>query len=193
MTPWSQRLYLAFLVLLALERLFELALSRRNAARVLARGAVEAGQGHFAAMKVLHALFLIACAAEVVLLRRPFPGALGAAALAGALLAQGLRYWAVASLGERWNTRVLAVPGEAPVRRGPYRFVRHPNYAAVIGEMALVPLAHGAVWTAAAFSTANAILLAVRIPAEEAALGPAWERAFAGLPRFVPALSRRGR
>ncbi len=190
-TP-SQRLYLAFLLLLALERLFELALSRRNAARSLARGAVEVGQGHFAAMKLLHGFFLASCAAEVLLLRRTFPGALGAAALAGALLAQGLRYWAVASLGERWNTRVLTVPGEAPVRRGPYRYVRHPNYAAVVAEVALVPLVHGAVWTAAAFSAANALLLAARIPEEEAALGPAWERAFEGTPRFVPALPWRG-
>jgi methyltransferase len=189
----SQRLYLAFLLLLGLERLFELALSRRNAARVLAQGAIEVGQKHFAAMKALHGLFLLACAAEVLLLRRPFPKALGVAALAGALLAQALRYWAVASLGERWNTRVLAIPGEAPVRRGPYRYVRHPNYAAVVAEVALVPLVHGAVLTAALFSAANALLLAIRIPAEEAALGPAWARAFEGAPRFVPALGRRGR
>lgn len=178
--------YLVFLLLIGAERLVELRLSRRNARLAFARGAVEAGAGHFRLMAILHAAFLPACALEVVLLRRPFPGALGAVALALALLAQGLRWWAIASLGPRWNVRVIAVPGEAPLRRGPYRWIRHPNYIAVAVEMACVPLAHGAWLSALTFSALNAFVLRERIRVEERALGDAYQRAFAGVPRFLP-------
>ncbi|GAC1595005.1 MAG: hypothetical protein NVS4B10_03180 [Myxococcales bacterium] len=86
--------------------------------------------------------------------------------------------------------RVIVVPGEPPVTGGPYRFVRHPNYAAVVLELAAVPLIHGAFWTAALFSCANAALLAVRIRAEERALGGDWARAFADRPRLLPGAYR---
>jgi methyltransferase len=186
----SVELYLLFLLLLSLERVGELLLSRRNAARAFARGAVEVGQRHFRVMAGLHTLFLIACAAEVVGLHRQFPGALGFAALGGALLAQGLRYWAIATLGERWNTRVIVLPEAAPVTGGPYRFVRHPNYVAVVAELVLVPLIHGAWITAIVFTVANAVLLAVRIRVEEEALGAAWKQHFAHAPRFIPGGTR---
>ncbi|HYO55524.1 isoprenylcysteine carboxyl methyltransferase family protein [Archangium sp.] len=182
--------YLGFLGLLAAERLVELVLSRRNAARAFARGGVETGQGHYRVMVVFHSLFLVACAAEVVGLSRPFPGGPGFAALGVALGAQALRYWAIASLGERWNTRIIVVPGLAPVTRGPYRFLRHPNYVAVVLELAAVPLVHGAWVTAAVFSLGNALLLLVRIRAEEAALGAAYAEAFADKPRFIPEVPR---
>jgi methyltransferase len=107
-------------------------------------------------------------------------------ALAVVLGAQALRYWAIATLGWRWNTRIVVVPGAAPVTGGPYRFVRHPNYVAVIAEMVALPLVHGAWLTALAFTLGNAWLLRVRIHAEERALGEHWEHAFAGRPRFVP-------
>lgn len=183
MTLW---LYTGLLGLLAIERLFELRLSRRNAARAFARGGVETGAGHYRVMTALHTAFLLACLAEPWLLGRAFPGVVGLVALAGALAAQGLRYWAIATLGERWNTRVIVVPGAAPVTAGPYRFVRHPNYVAVVLELFCVPLVHGAWLTAAVFSLANLALLAVRIRAEEAALGPGWSQAFAGTRRFLP-------
>lgn len=163
--------YLAFLALLALERLFELWLSRRNARLSFARGAVELGRGHFPAMALLHTLFLFSCAAEVLFLHRAFPGAFGWAALGVALAAQGLRYWAIATLGSRWNVRVLVVPGEELVTGGPYRLLRHPNYLAVIAELLFVPLIHGAWLTALVFSFLNAALLRVRIQVEEQALG----------------------
>lgn len=178
--------YLVFLALFGLERVAELWLSRRNAAVAFARGGVETGAAHFRVMTAVHALFLPACAAEVLLLRRAFPGTPGFVAAAFALGAQGLRWWAIRSLGWRWNVRVIVVPGEPPVRRGPYRFLRHPNYVAVATEMLAVPLAHGAVLCAVAFSAANALLLRVRIRAEERALGESWDRAFAGVPRFIP-------
>jgi methyltransferase len=184
--------YLAFVALFAAERLVELVVSTRNARRALARGAVESGRGHYPAMVVFHAAFLAACAGEALLVRRPPPAAALLAAGA-ALAAQGLRWWSVAALGERWSTRILVVPGATPVRRGPYRFLRHPNYVAVAVEMAALPLAYGSWRTALAATVANAALLAVRIPAEERALGPGWRVAFAETPRFVPRREETGR
>ena len=178
--------YLVFLGLIAAERIAELWLARRNARIARARGGRETGADQFRWMAGVHALFLPCCAAEVLLLRRPFPGALGWICAFGVLCAQGLRWWAIASLGWRWNVRVIVVPGETSVRRGPYRFLRHPNYVAVIAEMLLVPLAHGAWISALVFSTLNALLLRARIRTEEKALGPAWEQEFAGVPRFFP-------
>ncbi len=182
----SVQLYLGLLALVALERGVELVVSARNARLARARGGVEAGQGHYPVMALFHGLFLVACAVEVVLLRRPFPGALGWAALAAVLGAQALRYWAIATLGWRWNTRIVVLPGVAPVTAGPYRWVRHPNYVAVIAEMVALPLVHGAWLAALVFSLGNAWLLRVRIRAEEEALGEPWRHAFAGRPRFVP-------
>ncbi|HYO66133.1 MAG TPA: isoprenylcysteine carboxyl methyltransferase family protein [Archangium sp.] len=182
--------YVGFLGLLGAERLVELVLSKRNAARAFARGGVETGQRHYRVMVVLHSLFLVACGAEVVGLSRPFPGALGFGALGVALVAQALRYWAIASLGDRWNTRIIVVPGLEPVTRGPYRFLRHPNYVAVVLELAAVPLIHGAWVTALVFSFGNALLLRVRIRAEEEALGALYAEAFADRPRFIPEVPR---
>jgi len=182
----SVQLYLGLLALVALERGVELVVSARNARLARARGGVETGQGHYPVMAVFHGLFLVACAVEVVLLGRPFPGALGWAALAAVLGAQTLRYWAIATLGWRWSTRIVVLPGTAPVTAGPYRWVRHPNYLAVIAEMVALPLVHGAWLTALVFSLGNAWLLRVRVRAEEEALGEPWRYAFAGRPRFVP-------
>lgn len=182
----SVALYLTFIGLLVVERLLELALSARNARRVFAEGGHEIGQRHFRVMTVLHTAFLVACVAEVLLLERRFPGALGWAAFGTALLAQGLRYWAILTLGYRWNTRIIFLPGAAPVTSGPYRFMRHPNYLAVILELAAVPLIHGAYLTSITFSLANALMLVVRIRAEEAALGTEYARAFSNRRRFFP-------
>ncbi len=182
--------YLGFLVLLGLERLLELLLSLRNARRARAAGAMEAGRGHYPVMVAFHSLFLVSCAAEATLVPRPFPGALGWTALGVAVAAQGLRYWAVASLGVRWNTRVLVWPGLPPVTSGPYRFLRHPNYVAVVLEMVAVPLVYGAWVTAVLFSLGNLLLLRIRIRSEEEALGPSWAKAFASRPRLLPELHR---
>jgi methyltransferase len=174
------------LAAVALERLVELRVSRRNARRLLAAGGAEVGRGHYPAMVALHAALLAACAAEPALLPAPWPAAVALPAAALVLLAQGLRWWAVAALGGRWTTRVVVLPGAAPVRSGPYRWLRHPNYLAVAVEVAALPLACGA-WRAALLGTAaNALLLAVRIRAEERALGAAWGAAFRGVPRLLP-------
>ncbi len=178
--------YLGLLGLVALERVAELVLSRRNAAAAFARGAVEYGQAHFRVMTALHTLFLLSCAAEPVIMGHAFPGAWGFAALGVAMAAQGLRYWAIATLGDRWNTRIIVQPSLPPVTGGPYRFVKHPNYVAVIFELVALPLIFGGWLTALVFSLANAVLLTVRIRAEERALGEGWAAAFASRPRFVP-------
>ncbi len=178
-------LYLAVLAAVALERGAELWLSERNARRALARGGVEHGRGHYPAMVVLHSAFLVACAAEALAFPRAPPAA-ALLALGGALAAQGLRWWAVTALGERWSTRVVVLPGVPPVTGGPYRWLRHPNYLAVVLEVACLPLAWGSWRTALLFSLGNAALLRVRIRSEERALGPTWAAAFASRPRLVP-------
>lgn len=184
MTPLAA--YLVLLALLALERGAELLVSARNARRLRARGAIEAGRGHYPPMVAMHALFLIACAVEAAAAPSPPPLAVAVPALAVLALAHALRWWAIATLGERWTTTVVALPAEAPVTAGPYRLVRHPNYLAVVLEIAAVPLAYGAWRTAAAFTLANAVVLWFRIRAEEGALGAAWAGAFRGRPRFLP-------
>ena len=176
---------------LYVERAVELVLSSRNARWARARGAIEIGRADYVAMVVVHALFPAACLFEGS--RRPAPPiALSLGALALVVAAQSLRYWAIASLGRRWNTRIVALPELAPVVRGPYRFLRHPNYVAVAIELAAFPLIAGAWACALGFSVANAVLLARRIPAEERALGPLYAQTFSDRPRFVPEVSRRG-
>lgn len=176
--------YLALLAAVAAERIAEVSVSVRNARRTLARGGQETGRGLYPFLVAFHAAFLVTLAAAA--LRDPRPPPLQYAPLIGVLLAQGLRWWAVASLGDRWNTRVIVVPGEPPVTRGPYAFLRHPNYLAVVLEVACLPLVWGLWGFALAFSAGNAILLAVRIREEEKALGPEWRSAFLGKGRFLP-------
>jgi methyltransferase len=183
--PAPLLLYLGLLALVVVERLAELVISERNARAALARGGVEHGRGHYPAMVLMHALLLLSCAVEALLLPGPPPPS-ALLAVAGVLLAQGLRWWAVAALGGRWTTRVIVVPGAPPVTGGPYRFLRHPNYLAVVVEVACLPLAYGAWRTALLFSALDAAVLAVRIRAEERALGAEWARAFRGLPRLLP-------
>lgn len=166
-------LYVGLVLLTGVERLIELVISKRHAARAFARGGVEHGLGHFPAMVVLHTGLLLACIAEVVLLDRPFLGALGWPMLVIALLCQAGRYWVIWALGEQWNTRVIVVPGATRVTRGPYRWpwLRHPNYWIVAIEGIALPLVHSAWITALVFTVLNAILLlGFRIPTENRAL-----------------------
>ncbi len=166
----SRWLYTGLVALVGVERLVELALSRRHARRAFEKGGIEVGRAHFRWMALLHAGLLAACVAEVWLLRRRFVLELAAPMLALALLAQALRYWVIATLGWRWNVRVIIVPGEPGVTSGPYRFMRHPNYLAVIVEGLALPLVHGAYLAAAAFTLLDALMLRVRIRVEERAL-----------------------
>ncbi|CAM5264692.1 Isoprenylcysteine carboxyl methyltransferase family protein OS=Streptomyces tendae OX=1932 GN=F3L20_20110 PE=4 SV=1 [Streptomyces tendae] len=162
--------YALLVLAVAAERVAELVVARRNAAWTLARSGVEHGRGHYPVMVVLHTGLLASCLLEPLLADRPFLPFLGWPMLALALLAQALRWWCIATLGPYWNTRVIVVPGARLVGAGPYRFLRHPNYIAVVVEVAALPLVHSAWLTAAGFSVANAALLTVRLRCENTAL-----------------------
>ncbi|MEV7780703.1 isoprenylcysteine carboxylmethyltransferase family protein [Kitasatospora sp. NPDC088351] len=165
MTP-----YTALVLLVAAERLAELRTARRNTAWSRRHGATEHGRGHYPVMVLLHAALLAGCLAETAWADRPFLPALGWPALLLALAAQALRWWCVGTLGPRWNTRVLVVPGLPLVATGPYRVLNHPNYLAVVAEGVALPLVHTAWLTAAGFTLLNLPLLAVRLRCENAAL-----------------------
>jgi methyltransferase len=184
----TRLLYTGLVAAVAVARLVELRLARRNFTRALSRGGVEAGAGHYPWMVALHTAWLVACVLEVWGLGRPFRPVLGAVSLALLAGAIALRWWVVATLGERWTTRVVCLPGSEPVTGGPYRWLRHPNYLAVVVEIAALPLVHGAWLTALAASGLNACLLAVRIRAEESALSAAghYQERLGALPRLLP-------
>ncbi|WP_046780039.1 isoprenylcysteine carboxyl methyltransferase family protein [Streptomyces yangpuensis] len=162
--------YLLLICLVVAERFAELVTARRHTAWSLARGGREYGRGHYPAMVALHTALLLGCLVEPWLAGRPFVPLLGWTALAVVVAAQGLRWWCIAALGPRWNTRVLVVPGLPLVERGPYRVLRHPNYVAVVAEGAALPLVHSAWMTALGFTVLNLVLLRVRIGCEDAAL-----------------------
>lgn len=164
-------LYVVLIVAVGLERLTELVVSKRNLAWAMARGGREFGFGHYPFMVVLHTGLLLACLVEAT--HRPFIPSLGWSMLAVVVLAQALRWWCIAVLGPRWNTRIIVVSGLPLVTRGPYLWLRHPNYVAVVIEGMALPLVHTAWITALAFTVINAGLLTVRIRTENAALAHA--------------------
>lgn len=166
----SQTLFIVIIALTAIERLVELYFSKRNARWSFAHGGREVGQAHYIYMVILHTGFLLACLAEVHFFAREFTPAIGYALIVAALLLQGLRWWCITTLGFRWNTRVIIVPGLPRVTGGPYRWLAHPNYVAVVLEGIVLPLIHNAWLTALVFTVLNAILLNVRIKIENRAL-----------------------
>ena len=163
--------YYLFILAVGMERLVELAVAQRNAAWSMARGAREFGRDHYPAMVSMHTLLLFSCIVEVWSLDRPFVPWLGWPMLALVLLSTAIRWWCVAALGKHWNPRLIVIEGTPLVRRGPYRWLHHPNYTAVAVEVAALPLVHSAWLTAALFSIVNALMLDVRIRAENAAFG----------------------
>ncbi|MFE6981825.1 isoprenylcysteine carboxyl methyltransferase family protein [Streptomyces griseus] len=162
--------YTLLVLAVAAERLAELVVARRNTAWSLARGGTESGRGHYPAMVALHTALLAGCLAEVRLTDRPFLPLLGWTMVAVVVAAQALRWWCIRTLGPRWNTRVIVVPGLPRVTGGPYRWLSHPNYVAVAAEGLALPLVHGAWATALVFTALNAALMAVRIRCEDRAL-----------------------
>ena len=154
------------------ERLGELWLARRNTSALIAAGAVEHAPGHYPLIVLLHTAWLMGLWALA------WSSPINTLWLVVFLLLQVLRVWVLATLGPRWTTRIIVQPGAPLVARGPYKWLSHPNYVVVIGEIAVLPLALGLPWYALAFSLANAAVLTIRIRAENAAL--------AGSRQFLP-------
>jgi methyltransferase len=159
------------LVLVTLQRAGELVVARRNTRHLMARGAVEIAAGHYPLVVAVHAGWLI----SLWLFGRDQP--VNAVALAAYLVLQGLRGWVFWTLGARWTTRIIVVSGETLVSAGPYRYLSHPNYAVVIGEIAVLPLVFYLPWLAAIFTVLNAVVLAIRVRAENRALAASRETA----------------
>lgn len=209
--------YAIVLLLIGVERIVELVVSNRAAKKALARGGHEVGKVHYRWMVLMHALLLPMCFLEAAWVRDGLAstwfglsGALDASLMVSTLamttkplwmhstwvvsfaalvfLANALRYWAIVSLRGAWSTRVIVVPGASCARGGPYRWIRHPNYVAVVLEMAALPLLAGAWWTACVFSLCNACILFVRIRCEESLLvrHTDYDEAMANKPRWLP-------
>ena len=158
---------IVILALVTVQRLVELIVAHRHTQALLARGAHEVGAGHYPLIVAVHAawlltLWLLAPGQPIIW---PLIGLF--------VLLQGLRLWVLTTLGERWTTRIIVLPGAPLVKTGPYRWLRHPNYAVVVGEIAVLPLAFALVWVALVFTLLNAAVLAIRIRTESRALGTA--------------------
>jgi len=166
----TRLLFLGFVAALGLQRLFELRLSQRNERRIRQRGGREHTPETYRSIVTLHAAWFAAMLLEVFAGRRKFHPRLASLALSLFAAGQALRLTAIRTLGWRWSTRVMTVPGEAPVQHGIYRYMRHPNYLGVQLEILAVPLLHSAYLTSAVFGVANALLLRDRIRREEQAL-----------------------
>lgn len=162
--------YTVIVGIVVFERLVELVLTRRNMRHQLERGGVEYGAGHYPVMVLLHTALLTGCLAETWFLDRPFIPGLGFPMIGMLILSQAVRYWVVITLGRRWTTRVIVVRGDKRIETGPYRFLNHPNYVAVVVEGIALPLIHSNWITAVVFTAANALLLTTRVTIENKAI-----------------------
>ncbi|MCH9733132.1 MAG: isoprenylcysteine carboxyl methyltransferase family protein [Actinomycetia bacterium] len=160
--------YTLLIAAVAIERIAELVVSQRNLKWSRARGGVEFGAGHYPVMVLLHTALLAGCLLEAN--HRQFIPLLGWPMLAVVVAAQLLRWWCICTLGRQWNTRVVVIPGAGRVTGGPYRFIPHPNYVAVVIEGIALPLVYSAWITAVVFTVLNAALLWARISVENTAL-----------------------
>jgi methyltransferase len=163
--------YYLFVLAIGVERLVELVVAQRNAKWSIAHGGREFGRGHYPVMVSMHTLLLVACIGEVWTLHRPFIPLLGWPMFAVVVLSTIVRWRCVTVLGKRWNPRLIVIPDAPLVTGGLYRWLRHPNYTAVAAEVVALPLVHSAWLTAIVFTVANALVLKVRIRAENVALG----------------------
>ena len=183
-------MFAALLGFLMAERIVELSLAGRNRRWAMRQGGRESGRWHYPLLVGMHALFYASLCLEYAGLSRGWDR-FWPLWLLIFLVAQGVRVWAIASLGRFWNTRIIVIPGVKPVAKGPYRFIRHPNYAVVAVEIFTVPVMCGAYFTAIFFSALNAILLRIRIREEERALESIGAANLSALPRFMPRYGRR--
>jgi len=162
-------LFAIVISIVILQRLVELVVAKRNEKWMRSQGAIEAGSGHYPIMVAMHIAFFISLLAEVILLDRSL-SSMWIILLVIFLTAQVARIWCLTSLGNFWNTKIIILPGADVVQKGPYKWVRHPNYIIVTTELLVLPLIFGAYSTAIIFTLLNVWMLSVRIPAEEKAL-----------------------
>jgi methyltransferase len=182
--------YLALLLLVGLFRIVELQISRRHQREMVAHGAAKVNDPRFRWMVLLHTGVLVGAAVEVVFLHRPFIPVLAAVCFVIFLAANVVRWWVIRTLGEHWNVQIMNSTGLGVITTGPFRYVRHPNYAAVFVEMLVLPLIHTAWITAIAGSLAHIVVLSQRLSTEERVLfsDAQYRAAMAGKPRFLPGL-----
>jgi methyltransferase len=183
----SKLCFVGIVLAIILQRLWELRISKRNAAYILSQGGKIYSDNYLGVVKVLQITWWIAMIVEVWWLDRPFIPALAAIALIATIAGQILRYLSMRSLGNRWTLPIVTIPGKPVVDSGIYRYLRHPNWLGVILEIVALPLIHTAYLTAVVFSLANAWLMSKRIQAEEKALSKDSKYAnfFANKPRFI--------
>lgn len=155
--------FIVFITFLILQRLSELYISRRNEKWLLKNGAIQYGQEHYPYMVSMHTLFLLSLIVEYNLADGP---AISWIALTCFLIVLAFKFWALSSLGKYWNTKIYRIPGVYPIKKGPYKFLKHPNYIEVICEIAIIPLTFHLYYTAIIFSLLNAMMLTVRIRVE---------------------------
>jgi methyltransferase len=182
--------FLGLLLAVAFMRLVELRISKRHQREMAARGAAKVDEPKFRWMVLLHTTVLLGAALEVVFLNRPLIPWLAVPMFAVFLAANAVRWWVIRTLGEHWNVQVMDSTRLGVVTSGPFRYVRHPNYAAVFAEMLALPLIHSAWITATAGAMAHIAVLAQRLSTEERVLfaNPAYRAAMTGKPRFLPGL-----
>jgi len=156
---------IALIAIVAIQRLLETIYAARNARALLGSGGVEIGREHYPLIVALHGCWLIA-----LVLALPGDPPIHLAPLVLFLMLQALRIWVIATLGRYWTTRIITLPGAPLIRHGPYRFLRHPNYLIVVGEIAALPLVFGEIWVAVIFSILNGAVLSWRIRVENRAL-----------------------
>lgn len=162
-------IFAGVLVIVIMQRLVELFIAKRNEKWMKSQGAFEAGASHYPYMVAMHVLFFISLIMEVIVLDRDL-SPIWPLFLAIFLLAQVLRVWCLSSLGKYWNTKIIVLPNAKVVRKGPYKWIRHPNYVIVATELIVLPLLFSAYFTAILFTLLNIWMMSVRIPAEEQAL-----------------------
>jgi methyltransferase len=182
--------YLALLAAVAIGRLLELQVSRRNQRALAAKGVAKIHEPHFRWMVLLHTAILCGAALEVLLLRRPLIPALAVSMGALFTLANILRWWVIRTLAGHWNVEVMASSPVGVVTSGPYRWVRHPNYVAVVAELFSLPMMHTAWITSLLGTAAHLEILRRRINVEDAVLlsNPAYNASMGMKPRFLPKL-----
>jgi methyltransferase len=182
--------FLGLLLAVAALRIVELRISKNHQKQIVADGGAKVTDPKFRWMVLLHTLVLAGAAVEVVFLRRPFLPALAAVSLVFFLVANVVRWWVIRTLGEHWNVQIMDSTKLGVVTSGPFRYVRHPNYAAVFLEMFFLPLIHTAWITAIAGSLAHILVLSQRLSTEEKVLfaDPDYRAAMSSKPRFVPGL-----